>query len=82
MVVDDRAEVVAYDDEMDPRVRTGAPAVLSEGRAGRLFDREGERHRLAGLRSVSGHVRCDCEQGEDANISIATTSGSISVAPD
>src|SRR5437899_2683053 len=34
------------------------------------------------LRSVSGHVRCDCEQGEDADISIATTSGSISVAPD
>jgi DUF4097 and DUF4098 domain-containing protein YvlB len=40
--------------------------------------------RAAGGRvhSVSGHVRCDCEQGEDAGISIATTSGSITVAPD
>jgi DUF4097 and DUF4098 domain-containing protein YvlB len=34
------------------------------------------------LRSVSGHVRCDCEEGDDAGISVATTSGSIRVAAD
>ena len=34
------------------------------------------------LRSVTGHVRCDCEEGDDAGISIATTSGSIRVAAD
>ena len=32
------------------------------------------------LRTVSGHVRCDCEEGDGAGISIATTSGSIRVA--
>jgi DUF4097 and DUF4098 domain-containing protein YvlB len=34
------------------------------------------------LRSVTGHVRCDCEEGDDAGISVATTSGSIRVAAD
>jgi DUF4097 and DUF4098 domain-containing protein YvlB len=34
------------------------------------------------LRSVSGHIRCDCEEGDDAGISIATTSGSIRVEND
>ena len=34
------------------------------------------------LRSVSGRIRCDCEEGDDGSISVATTSGSIQVEPD
>src|SRR5438552_2591270 len=34
------------------------------------------------LRTVSGRIRCDCEEGDDGSVSIATTSGSIQVEPD
>src|SRR3954463_15677152 len=57
MPVDDRLEIALDDDQVNSRVRAGAPLVVRQGRARRLFDREGQALRLVrneGLRAEAG----------------------------
>ena len=38
-----------------------------------------DRHPRAKFRTLSGHVRCDCPQGEDFDLKVTTLSGSIEI---